>query len=155
MVSVPQRPERVVARPREVVDYALARRALLTDLFGGRAASLEVCDAHPYLLRAARYHGEPTDVPCPVCQRGQGRRQELLTQVTYVYADDLGAASGRPRPTRDLARLARLHELHVYVVEVCQVCAWNHLVTSYLLGETAPEQATPGGRRRRSGSRSS
>jgi hypothetical protein len=125
------------AKPRryQTVDYALARRALLADLFGGRAASLEVCDAHPYLLRAARYYGEVTEDPCPVCRRGQSGRLEPLVRVTYVYGDDLGSASGRPRRGSELDRLARAHPgIGVYVVEVCQVCSWNHLVTSYRLG---------------------
>lgn len=118
-----------------MVDYALARRALLSDLFGGRAANLDVCDAHPYLLRAARYYGEPTQDPCPVCRRGQAGRLEPLTHVTYVYGDQLGTASGRPRRSSELDRIALAHPgIAVYVVEVCQVCSWNHLVTSYLLG---------------------
>jgi hypothetical protein len=108
---------------------------LLADLFGGRALNVEACDAHPYLLRAARHCGEVTEDPCPVCRRGQSQRIELLTHVTYVYGDDLGTASGRPRRSSELARLARAHPgIGVYVVEVCQVCSWNHLVTSYLLG---------------------
>jgi len=123
-------------RPAQVVDYALARRALLADLFGGRAANLDVCDAHPYLLRAARYYGEVTADACPVCRRGQSQRISPLTHVTYVYGDDLGTASGRPRRSSELARLARAHPgIAVYVVEVCQVCSWNHLVTSYTLGD--------------------
>ena len=64
---------------RDTVDYGLARRAALTDLFAGRASTMDVCDAHPYLLRAAKYHGEPTVTPCPVCKKGP------LIHVTYTY----------------------------------------------------------------------
>ena len=44
---------------RMVVDYGLARRATLADLFSGGLTVDDACDAHPYLLRAAKYHGEP------------------------------------------------------------------------------------------------
>lgn len=117
-----------------MIDYALARRAALADLFSGRASSLDVCDAHPYLLRAARYHGEPTESDCPVCKR------ERLTHVTYTYGDCFRSeVNGRVRRSGQLAALAREHEeFTVYVVEVCQTCGWNHLVTSYVLGTGEP-----------------
>ena len=118
---------------RSVVDYALQRRATLEALFRGGASTMEVCDAHPYLLRAAKYHGEPTQRLCPVC------RARPLTHVTYVYGDELGQYSGRIRPTAELEDLARSHgELTVYVVEVCQGCSWNHLHTSYVVGNGVP-----------------
>ncbi len=114
---------------RSVVDYALTRRATLRELFSGRASTLDVCDAHPYLLRAAKYHGERTDTPCPVCKKGP------LTHVTYTYGDAFKETNGRVRATAELAVLEREHrEFSVYVVEVCRDCAWNHLVTSYVLG---------------------
>jgi hypothetical protein len=134
-------------RRRQHVDYALARRATLSALFGGRATSMEVCDAHPYLLRAARYHGEATTTPCPICRRGQEGHVRPLTHVTYVYGEMLGLASGRPRASKDLQAIGRHHPgVHVYVVEVCQSCAWNHLVSSYVLGEEA-RNGPPGGKR--------
>ncbi|MBA3619095.1 MAG: DUF5318 domain-containing protein [Actinomycetota bacterium] len=115
---------------RSVVDYALARRATLAALLNGARITTDVCDAHPYLLRAAKFHGEPTEQPCPVCRR------EPLTHVTYVYGDELGQYSGRVRATKELEPMAREHgEFRVYVVEVCQSCAWNHLATSYVLGD--------------------
>lgn len=130
---------------RSVIDYALARRATLADLFGGRASTLDVCDAHPYLLRAAKHHGEPTEVECPVC------RKERLTHVTYVYGDELGESSGRTVPSRSLARFeAEFGEVAVYVVEVCRGCGWNHLTTSFVVGHgRVPERAGAGQRRAR------
>jgi len=115
---------------RGVVDYALARRAALFDLAAGRTRQIDVCDAQTYLLRAARYHGEPLDRPCPVC------RHDRLTSVTYTFGDCFRAdVNGRARRTGELAVLAReLPEFSVYVVEVCAECRWNHLVTSYVLG---------------------
>ena len=126
-----------------MIDYALARRAVLADVLAGRRSTADVCDAHPYLLRAAKFHGERTQQRCPLC------RAEHLTHVTYVYGDELGPYSGRVKATKELAALeAGYAEFAVYVVEVCRTCAWNHLVTSYVLG--AGERRQP--RRRRSAS---
>jgi hypothetical protein len=119
-----------VLSPRSMIDYSLARRAVLSDLYSGRASTFEVCDAHPYLQRAARYHGEQTDVACPVCRR------ERLLQVIYTYGDCFpSAANGRARAAAELEALAREHpEFTVYVVEVCRGCGWNYLTSSYVLG---------------------
>ena len=54
---------------RSVVDYGLARRATLASVLAGRTTVTDVCDAHPYLLRAAKFHGEATDVTCPICRK--------------------------------------------------------------------------------------
>lgn len=112
-----------------MVDYALQRRALLADVFAGRLGVSEVCDAHPYLLRAAKYHGELSDSMCPVC------RKERLTHVQYVYGDRLKAGSGQAKSMREVASMAaRLDEFTVYVVEVCRTCGWNHLNSSFVTG---------------------
>ena len=112
-----------------MVDYALQRRALLADLYAGRASVLEVCDAHPYLQRAAKYHGEQSDLTCPVC------RKERLTNVHYVYGDALKNANGQAKSVAELHRMGMDHpEFRVYVVEVCRSCGWNHLAMSYVLG---------------------
>lgn len=131
---------------RSVVDYGLARRALLQSLFGGGASALraggattreDACDAHPYLVRAAYHHGERTDQECPVCRR------ERLIQVHYVYGDELGAYQGRVKAPAELEAMAREHgEFRVYAVEVCTGCAWNHLVESFVLGDGVPRGAT-------------
>jgi hypothetical protein len=119
----------VVQTQRQVVDYALQRRALLADVYSGRVGTMDVCDASPYLLRAAKFHGQPSDVTCPVC------RKEPLTRVSWVYGDELKHAAGSARMPAELARMAALfEEFTVYVVEVCRTCSWNHLVQSYVLG---------------------
>jgi hypothetical protein len=119
-----------------VIDYALARRATLQALFSGGATATDVCDAHPYLLRAAKYHGEPTRRPCPVC------RTTPLTEVTYVYGDELGQYSGRVKSSREIEAMARTAgEVRVYVVEVCRGCEWNHLTVSYVVGDGVPRRA--------------
>src|SRR4029079_11648979 len=83
----------------------------------------------PYLLRAARYHGEQTELSCPVC------RKERLTNVHYVYGDALRTASGQAKSVSELHRMGMDHrEFKVYVVEVCRSCGWNHLVLSFVLG---------------------
>jgi hypothetical protein len=118
---------------RSVVDYGLARRAMLASVLAGRTTVTDVCDAHPYLLRAAKYHGEPTQIPCPIC------RKTLLTHVTYVYGAELGQYEGRVKQTRELDEMAAEYgEFRVYVVEVCQSCGWNHLASSYVLGTGEP-----------------
>lgn len=138
----PAIPEVVVnpERPRRVVDHALDRRRALVRLHAGTGAlSSETCDADPYLLRAARFHGEPAGA-CPAC------RDDNLVTVTYVYGDQLGPYSGRVRASDELASMA--HEFgafSVYVVEVCQRCHWNFLLRTYVLGDGVPRRppATP------------
>lgn len=133
----PAYPVRVTTRS-SVVDYALQRRALLADVHSGRTGLFEVCDAHPYLLRAAKYHGQETDQPCPVCRR------EKLTHVHYVYGDELGHTSGQAKRASELESMAaRFAEFTVYVVEVCRSCAWNYLAVSFVLGQEEPGQDEP------------
>jgi uncharacterized protein DUF5318 len=118
---------------RSVVDYALARRATLASVLSGRTTVTDVCDAHPYLLRAAKFHGEATEADCPICRKAK------LTHVTYVYGDELGQYEGRVKQGSELDEMAAEYgEFKVYVVEVCQSCAWNHLASSYVLGTGEP-----------------
>jgi len=120
---------------RAVVDYGLAKRATIQSLRSGHLESREVCDAHPYLLRAAKFHGEPTERTCPICRRRN------VTNVTYVYGDELGRTAGRVKTTSDLLEMAQEYgEFRVYVVEVCQGCSWNHLTVSYVLGTGDPPE---------------
>jgi Family of unknown function (DUF5318) len=127
----------IVRLQRQVVDYALRRRSLLAEVYSGRTGVTEVCDAHPYLLRAAKFHGKLSAVMCPIC------RKEQLTLVSWVYGDHLGAVSGSARSAEELVLLAtRFSEFSVHVVEVCRTCSWNHLVKSYVLGATRPARPT-------------
>ncbi|KAF0849395.1 hypothetical protein FNL39_101834 [Nocardia caishijiensis] len=132
----------IVRIQRQVVDYALRRRSLLADVYAGRVGVAEVCDANPYLLRAAKFHGRGSEVTCPIC------RKEQLTLVSWVFGDGLGQAAGSARTPDELTRMAESNEeFSVHVVEVCRSCSWNHLVQSYVLG-SAPAPA-----RRRAGPR--
>ena len=124
------------ARPRAVLDHALTRRQIVDRIAAGDAlAREEHCDADPYLIRAARHHGEPTERPCPVC------RVHDLVHVTYVFGDELGPYSGRVKSSPELPVMAYEHgHFRVYVVEGCVDCGWNHLTMSYVLGDGVPRR---------------
>lgn len=128
-------------KPRRVVKYFLQKRAVLAGIYGGQVFNgFDICDADPYLLRAARFHGVEASDPCPVCRLSDGR--EPLTHVTYIYGDQLGHLAGSAIDPERLAGLAHEYgEFRVYVVEVCTSCHWNHLVTSYALGDGVPRKA--------------
>ena len=129
---------RSVRTQRALVDYALQRRALLTDLSRGRAAVGDVCDASPYLVRAAKFHGVPTDVLCPVC------RKEPLTNVFWVYGDEIKQMAGSARLPEELEHMAgTFGEFDVYQVEVCRTCSWNHLVASFVMGKADERRPRP------------
>lgn len=110
------------------VDYALARRRILRDFRRGILTSLDVCDAHPELLRVATHHGTPTGRDCPIC--ADKDTQIHLVEVSYLYGSKLGKSSGRP-----VTEYNQLEEadskgkfFHRYLVEVCTNCKWNFLV---------------------------
>ena len=114
---------------RQVVYYALQRKSLLAEVYSGRTAMAEVCDADPYLLRAAKFHGRASTAACPIC------RKEQLTLVSWVFGEKLGTMNGSARTDDELVRLgATQEEFSVHDVEVCRTCSWNHLVQSYVLG---------------------
>jgi hypothetical protein len=124
---------------RKHIDYALARRAVLRDLERGAVARLDVCDAHPELLRAARHVGERAEHRCPVCSGLHVR------YVSYVYGDHLRQANGRciVHPS-ELERLDASNEEYAkYVVEVCPDCGWNFLTRRELHGRRHGEPPPP------------
>ncbi|GAA4210742.1 DUF5318 family protein [Actinocatenispora rupis] len=127
---------------RQVVDYSLQKRATLRELRTGRIGTYEACDASPYLMNAARYHGEQTDQRCPVCSR------ENLWHVHYIYGDELKQSAGQARRRAELPVLAMTYrEFSVYVVEVCRGCGWNHLAEQFLLGRDGVTDPDPQHRR--------
>lgn len=135
----PRAPEPVAdpTAPRKVVDHVLQRRATLHQLFNGGALDSDVCEADPYLLKAAKNHGEPAGT-CPVC------KDPGMVTVTYVFGDELGPYSGRIRKTEELpAMCTKFGEFAVYVVEVCGKCHWNFLRTQYVLGDGVPRRPLP------------
>jgi hypothetical protein len=119
---------------RHHVDYVLARRAVLRDYQRGALSKLDVCDAHPELMRAATHVGTPAEHTCPICDGNRVR------YVSYVYGDGLRNANGRCITSpAELERLgSESPEFACYVVEVCVDCKWNHLDRRYDLGRGKP-----------------
>jgi hypothetical protein len=112
---------------RPVTDYALARRAVLRDFQQGALTRLDVCDAHPELLRAAKNVGENSRRDCPVC--GDAK----LRLLAYVYGDSLRQDNGRVWPLDvGLSMAADRPGSWCYVVEVCTECQWNHLSEAFV-----------------------
>ncbi|MDQ3645647.1 MAG: DUF5318 domain-containing protein [Actinomycetota bacterium] len=128
-----------------LVDYSLARRAVLAAVRRGSLGTSEVCDAHPELMRAAKNIGEDLPDPCPVCSH------DTLRSVRYVYGEELKRNSGRVvYPAEWLKELTREHDQFTcYVVEVCVDCSWNHLVRSYQAGRRFVPNGTRPERRER------
>ncbi|MEX0833577.1 MAG: DUF5318 family protein [Actinomycetota bacterium] len=112
--------------PLGVVDYTLAKRALLRDFRRGMISQFEICDAHPELIRAAKHVGERASRECPVCQ------ERGLRLLAYVYGEDLKRDNGRVWALDKALVLAASHRgAACYVVEVCTSCSWNHLSEAF------------------------
>ena len=96
----------------------------------GALTRLDVCDAHPELMRAAQNIGADIDDECPVCG------ETNLRLVKYVYGDKLKQANGRAISNNaELRKLgASCDEFACYDVEVCLDCRWNHLRRQSLHG---------------------
>ena len=111
------------------VEYRIVRNGLVNDVERGRVLKVDVCDAHPELLRAARNVGRRTGDDCPICGA------ERTVHVTYVFGSRLPKNGRCPTTPTELARLCRrTDEVVVYVVEVCPKCSWNHLARMYPAG---------------------
>ena len=112
---------------RAYIDYSLDKRATLIAAFRG---TVNACDADPYLMRAAKFHGIKADRNCPICKKNN------LVELRYTFGDQLGQYSGRIKTIDELIEMENeFGEFRVYLVEVCRDCSWNHLVHSYLLGD--------------------
>lgn len=123
-----QEARRTAGRTRlGVVDYTLAKRALLRDFRRGLLSRPDICDAHPELLRAGRYLGKEASRPCPVCDKWD------LRLLAYVFGDGLRANNGRVFDIpQAMALAARARGGACYVVEVCLDCSWNHLSEAFM-----------------------
>ncbi|MFV0429692.1 MAG: DUF5318 family protein [Arachnia sp.] len=115
---------------RQVIDYALQRRAALESLQrASRVLESDPRDADPLLLRAAHHHGEQSHVACPLCCHG-------LVNLNYIFGEQLGQYSGRIKSSQELEAMQdEFGEFRVCVVEVCTECSWNHMIQTYLLGD--------------------
>lgn len=117
---------------RQEVDYGLQRRHKLQALKRPQRAleDADVCDADPLLIRSATHHGEQTTTPCPICEAAE------LANLSYVFGEQLGQYSGRIKSSDELAEMQDQYgEFKVCVVEVCIRCGWNHMISTYLLGD--------------------
>jgi hypothetical protein len=129
LVGMAPRPEAFLGGRVDGGDYRLAREAVVRSYRGGRLSRLEVCDAHPELLRAARNVGQPTAETCPICAEAR------VVHVSYAFGERLPPGGRCLASREELARLdRRATPVTCYVVEVCPECAWNHLARMLLLG---------------------
>ena len=116
-----------VKSKRAYIDYSLEKRATLMGVFRG---TIDACDADPYLMRAAKFHGVKANRNCPVCKK------DKLVELRYTFGDQLGQYSGRIKTLDELIEMeSEFGEFRVYLVEVCRDCMWNHLVHSFVLGD--------------------
>ena len=115
-----------------VIDFTLAKRALLRDTQMGLNSVSDICDAHPELMRAAQHVGEPTRHDCPVCGK------DKLVLLAYVYGDSLKGENGRVWSIDTGLRMAAAYPgACCYVVEVCRSCSWNHLREAFTARRSA------------------
>lgn len=111
------------------IDFRLVRRHTVAEFHRGRLSRLEVCDAHPELLRAATNVGRRTEERCPICE------ESPLVLVTFAFGARLPAHGRCITDAAEMARLSRRREESTcYVVEVCPACRWNHLARTFFLG---------------------
>jgi len=111
------------------IDYRLIRQRSIDEFKRGRLSRLDVCDAQPELLRAARNVGRERAQPCPICD------DTGLVLVTFAFGAKLPAHGRCITTQKEMQGLARrLDEVTCYVVEVCPECSWNHLLRIFPLG---------------------
>jgi hypothetical protein len=69
-------------------------------------------------------------------------KRDSLVELRYTFGDQLGQFSGRIKNGGELLEMEReFGEFSVYVVEVCRECSWNHLCSTYLLGDGRERKA--------------
>jgi Family of unknown function (DUF5318) len=111
------------------VEYLLARNAVIREFKKGRLSRLDVCDAHPELLRVGRNLGRPSGEACPICDESD------LVEVTFVFGARLPSGGRCVATQTELTKYWRRKDPVVcYVIEVCTGCAWNHLTRMYPAG---------------------
>jgi hypothetical protein len=111
------------------VTYRLARNSVVSEYRKGRLSRLDVCDAHPELIRAATGVGEETAEPCPICE------EQNVVLVSYAFGPGLPAGGRCVASKADVTRATRSStgDVACYVVEVCPTCRWNHLAQTFVV----------------------
>jgi hypothetical protein len=110
------------------VDYRLARDATVREFRRGRLSRLDICDAHPELMRAALNVGRESREQCPICEETRVRL------VSYIFGARLAPSGVCVTSDAELDRISRRSgDMVCYVVEVCPNCSWNHLARSFSL----------------------
>jgi hypothetical protein len=110
------------------INYRLARNAVVSEFQRGRLSRLDICDAHPELLRAARNIGEETSEACPICDEAN------VVLISYLFGAGLPPSGRCVSTPREVAKLNRgTGDLACHVVEVCPQCSWNHLAHTFHL----------------------
>ena len=144
---------RPTARPlytgavRRHTDYALARRAVLRDLRRGAVTRLDVCDAHPELLRAARHIGRARRPRVPGVRRDERalrllrlRRRSCARPTAAASCTRASSSASTPRTRSSRATSSRC----------ASTAAWNYLTRRELprprsrAVRRAARRATPG-----------
>ena len=114
------------------VDYRLARRHLINEHKRGRLSRMDICDAHPELVRAAVNVGTQQDEECPICEEAP------LVNVSYVFGGRLPSFGRCVTKASEIADFRRqVGPYTCYVVEVCTNCRWNHLSKLFQLGRAS------------------
>jgi hypothetical protein len=133
-------PESEVERP-EVrglgqIEYRLARDAVVREYRKGRLSRIDICDAHPELLRVARNLGHVTEIDCPICEEAR------LVHVAFAFGSRL-PPGGRALPMDGgIGELARHRDdVTFYMVEVCTGCSWNHVLRMFTGGAARRRRA--------------
>ena len=117
---------------RQGVDYALQRRNKLQALRRPRRSRDDAvtCDADPLLIGSATHRGELSPRPRPNCDASGP------ANLNYVFGNQIGQYSGRFRSSQELTEMLNQYgESRVRVVEVCTQRGWNHMISTYLLGD--------------------
>ena len=106
------------------VSHKLSRLRLLKNYRAGLVPAERVRDADFLLVTAAKFHGYPASLPCPVCER-----TDSLYLVYWVYGEELKGRAGSARSREEMERFAEAGlSFTVHEVEVCTECRWNHLL---------------------------
>ncbi len=108
------------------IEYRLARELVVRDFERGRVAQLDICDAHPELLRVANNLGQVTDDDCPICKINK------VVLVYFAFGSQLPRGGKVLSPGDELKAMARSRpDASFYVVEVCTNCNWNFLMKMF------------------------